>query len=602
MNLKSPTAIIILYFIAYFVSFSCSKDSDLLTDYALADVQGNHGISTLIVDDKYTTTPHTSIVLDVLDNDTFDDNSVVKIVNTSGPTNGTAEIIDSKTILYTPGQIDGSTPTNGDETGSGTEENPSDQGETTDTFTYTVEVTNEDETVVTEEATVTVNITEYGELKAFPSAYGGGAYTKGGRGGKVLHVTNLNSGGSGSFREALLSTGPRTIVFDVSGNIDLQGSDIYLDGHSYDNVTVAGQTSPLGGITFTNGTIYFDAVDNVIVRYIRGRPAQATSGEVSQGDAFIFRGCDDIILDHMSISFGGDQASTLSPNTVNISQKRQTLQRSLIADSYTGIIMGGVNNNYSAVEDISFLNNLMADITHRTPNMSGDGYFESINNVIYNWSWRLMNLNGGAVKLNHIANYHKRGRATEEMSIAENANKMQLVNSATRPLVYTRGNYYSGLLSGDFSEDNRIIWTNFSGSTPMAPSYFTDNQFPLLGAPMNVKTAPDAYTDVLGNVGANVYFDDDGVPQHYQDDYDASKINNVRNDISRTNNPDYASWRIPSLPNNGRPSDYDKDNDGMSDAWEVANGLNPNDSSDGNKDRNSDGYTNLEDFLNQVDF
>jgi len=580
MNFKFPTPINTLYFIAFFISFSCSKDSDLLSDYVLADALYSDQIITLLVDDKYNTTPNTSIVLDVLSNDTFEENSKVKILETSIPAAGEVQIIDDKSILYTPGTAQ----------------------EGTETFTYTTEIVEEDETVTTEEATVTVTVTEYGELKAFPSAYGGGAYTKGGRGGRVIHVTTLNSSGSGSLREALLATGARTIVFDVSGNINLQGSDIYVEGHSRDNITVAGQTSPMGGITFTNGTIYFDAVDNIIIRYIRGRPAQATSGEVSQGDAFIFRGCDDIVLDHMSISFGGDQASTMSPNTANISQKRQTLQRSLIADSYTGIIMGGVNNNYSAVEDISFLNNLMVDITHRTPNMSGDGYFESINNVVYNWSWRLMNLNGGMVKLNHIANYHKRGRATEQQSIAENANKMQLVNSATRPLVYTKGNYYNSLLSGDFSENNQIIWTNFSGSTPMASSYFTETQFPLLGAPVSISSATDAYVDVLNNVGANAYFDENGIKQHYQDDYDTTKISNVQNDISKTNNPDYGSWTIPSLPNNSRPADYDNDRDGMADAWELANGLDPNDSSDGNKDRNDDGYTNLEDFLNQVDF
>jgi len=678
MVIKLPTPLSKLCFVIFLFSASCTKDADLLADYVLAKEQESKDYVLLVFDDTYSTTPDTSIVLDVLSNDTFDEEADVRIINTSDPVNGTVKILDNNTIVYTPSnaydveasneenleleseetstpatddindQTEAAEPPDVEETVTNTEdtsssevletevlteetnsleestsddlaedttssegdeanqdiEEPSESSEeTTDNFTYTVEVVNEDETISTQEGNVTVNITEYGELKAFPSAYGGGAYTKGGRGGKVIHVTNLNASGSGSLREALLSTGSRTIVFDVSGNINLQGSDIYVEGHSRNNLTVAGQTAPRGGITFTNGTIYFDTVDNVVIRYIRGRPAQSTSGEVAQGDAFIFWGSNDVILDHVSISFGGDQASTFNPNTVNSSQKRQTLQRSLIADSFTGIIMGGgQDHGYNTVDNISFLNNLLVDITHRTPNFSGDGSFESINNVIYNWSWRLINLNGGMAKLNHIANYHKRGRATEQMLIAENANKIQLTNSATRPLVYTKGNFYNGLLSGDFNENNQVIWTNFSGSTPMASSYFTDNQFSLLGAPLNFKSAKDAYVDVIANVGANAYFDDNGNKQHYQDDYDSSKIYNVQNDISRINNPDYASWVIPSLPNNNRQSNYDSDRDGMADNWEVANGLNPNDSSDGNRDRNDDGYTNLEDFLNQVDF
>lgn len=585
--LSSPS--VFMFFLVCLVFFSCSKDSDLLSDYVLSDSQNGQILGSYVADDTFVAVRNRSIVLDVLANDNFEDQENVTIVDTSEPDSGNVTINNDNTITYTPE----------------TEE------ETTDTFTYTTEIENADQTVTEEEATVTVTLTEnnddpnkdYGELKAFPSAFGGGAYTTGGRGGRIIYVNNLNSSGPGSFRQALLTKGARTIVFEISGNINLQGSDIYVEGSSYDNLTIAGQTAPMGGITFTNGTIYFDAVDQVVIRYIRGRPAQATSGEVSLGDAFIFWGCNNIILDHVSISFGGDQACTFNPNTVNSTQKRQTLQRSIIADSYTGIIMGGNDPNfYGTVENISFLNNLVVDITHRTPNMSGDGYFESINNVIYNWSWRLMNINGGRARLNHIGNYHKRGRATEQNSVANNSNKIQLANSQTSPLIYTKGNYYNGVLSGDQGENNQVIWTNFSGSSTMSSSYFAENQFPMLGAALNIKTANDAYEDVMGDVGANAYFDDGGNIQYYLDDYDSSKISNVQNDISKSSLPDFSSWRIPSLPNNSRPDNYDTDRDGIADVWEITVGLDPTDPDDANADRNDDGYTNLEDFLNQVDF
>ncbi len=535
------------------------------------------------VDDKVETNANEPLTIEPLVNDSFNDESMATITELSNASKGVARISSNNTIDYVP---------NNGEIG-------------IDLFTYTVETNNTDGTKTKEVGNITVTINQventsgnidYGPLKAFPSAYGGGAYTKGGRGGRVIHVTNLNASGSGSLKEALEATGPRTVVFDVSGNINLGGSDIRVTSG---NLTIAGQTAPRGGITFTKGTIYFSNGDNdnIIIRYLRGRPAEATSGEVTQGDAFIFwGGNNDVILDHVSVSFGGDQAITFNPGSRR-TQKRQTLQRSIIADSYTGIIMGGVNNDYEAVDGISFLNNLVVDISHRTPNMSGNGYFESINNIIYNWQWRAMNLNGGSPKLNHIGNYYKRGSFTEQLSIAENANKIQY----SSPVIYTSSNYYSGLLTGASGENNQQIWTNFNGSGSMGSQYFTSNSYPLLGAAVPVKSAQEAYNNVLENVGANTYFDDNGIPQFYLDSYDNTKINNVKNNIS-TEPKKYSNWVIPNLPANTRPSNYDVDKDGMADAWERLNGLNPSDPNDGNLDRNNDGYTNLEDFLNQVDF
>lgn len=439
---------------------------------------------------------------------------------------------------------------------------------------------------------------DYGELKAFPNAFGAGAFASGGRGGKVVKVANLNASGPGSFREALLTSGSRTVVFEVSGNIDLEGQDIYLSGSSLGNLTIAGQTAPKGGITFTKGTIYFEAVDNVIIRYIRGRPAEATSGEVSQGDAFIFWGCNDVILDHISVSFGGDQAITFNSGTETM--KRITIQRSLIADSYTGVIMGANNPiRYPDVQDVSFLNNLIVDMSQRTPNFSGDGYFESINNVIYNWLNRAINVNGGLAKVNHINNYHKRGRTTERNTIASNSNKVQIPNSSTAPKIYTNGNYYSSVLE-DPSLDNKIIWTDFFSSGELPDEYFTSSPFPLLGAGIETKSAAEAYNSVLMDVGANKYLDDMGMSQTYIDPYDDSKINNVINDISTTPRT-YSNWVIPNLPENSRTEGYDTDHDGIPNTWEISHGLDPINPNDGNQDRNGDGYTNLEDYLNEVD-
>jgi len=138
---------------------------------------------------------------------------------------------------------------------------------------------------------------------AFPSASGAGAYTTGGRNGTVIHVTNLNNSGPGSFREAFTTSGPRIIVFDVSGTINCTSSL----STAYDDVTVAGQSAPEGGITFTgdlgNSPIFeISGRDNMIFRHIRVRPEFYSGG--SNADSFQCYSCTNVVIDHCSVSWG----------------------------------------------------------------------------------------------------------------------------------------------------------------------------------------------------------------------------------------------------------------------------------------------------------
>ena len=176
-------------------------------------------------------------------------------------------------------------------------------------------------------------------------------------------------------------------------------------------------------------------------------------------------------------------------------------------------------------------------------------------------------------------------------------------------LIYTKKNYYNSsvsgsVLTGNESTTNSIIWSTRSSSNPVASNYFTETQFPLLGAAAPILSATDAYNSliILKDVGANKYIDDNGDVKTYIDPYDKTKLDNIANDISTTAYRDYSSWVIPTLPENTRGETYDSDGDGMADNWELANSLDPNNANDANADRNGDGYTNLEDFLNQVDF
>ena len=140
---------------------------------------------------------------------------------------------------------------------------------------------------------------------AFPTAIGAGAYTSGGRGGQVIHVTTLDWDAAGGLKEAIQTTGARTIVFDVSGEIDASQEtafSILINGSTYDNLTIAGQSAPDGGITIITGEFMFANMDNVIIRYVRFR--QQLSGTQ---DPLKFLGVGNFILDHCTFSHGADE-------------------------------------------------------------------------------------------------------------------------------------------------------------------------------------------------------------------------------------------------------------------------------------------------------
>lgn len=581
---------LIVPFCIYFILFSCSKDTDLLADYVVLDPQEAKLVVRSVKDDRYVSANTNPIILNVLNNDSFLDLSKVKIIETTIPRLGNVEINDDNTLTYTF-------------------LNNSDS-EATDTFTYTTETISEDETTDTETGTVTVTKNpNYGELKAFPTAYGAGSNASGARGGNnstVYHVTNLNDSGPGSFRDAV-SQSNRYIVFDVSGTIDTRHLEI-----TGENLTIAGQTAPEGGITLSGARTQFSNVNNMILRYITFRPDFNTE----QRDAVSFSHCTNIIIDHVSSSWGSDEILTFDSGGHSIS-----MQRTLLAEgSKTGSLLGN-SDNPELTYDMSVHNCLWYSTSHRFPNVNTNGRADVINNVVYNWNYRLVRAQG-EIQMNHINNYYfrqQKGEYTNQM------NKYAGYNINTAPKLYTAGNLVMPGILTDPSADNWSTWTTFGSWSwdgksydkntpqPLPKSFKKSTSFPLLGNALRIKGAESAFVDVTNDVGNNKRVYGSGNIVENQDNIDALFLNNVKNDnhysYTYTDNTRIGKYShyiqfqasISSTPIAKHPEGYDTDRDGIPDEWEIAKGLDPN-KKDHNEDPDGNGYTNIEEYINLVDF
>lgn len=479
------------------------------------------------------------------------------------------------------------------------------------------------------------------EVPAFPGAEGHGRYVTGGRGGEIIHVTNLNDSGPGSLREALKSTKPKTIVFDVSGYIDLRSQ---LNVSS--NTTIAGQTAPEGGITLRYFTLYFGNCDNVIVRFIRSRRSQVK--DVNDGaDATWGRNHKGIVLDHCSFSWSIDEVASFYDNRdftmqwCNVTEGLANPGHTKGAHSYGGI-WGGKN--------ASFHHNFIAHVQNRAPRFNGaryawDGYDKTLysstvdaervdfrNCVMYNWGTGSACYGGpGGGYINIVNNYYKAGPGTKNkttvtqvtVATSGNADKKhpELYGYSSR--YFINGNYVTAASSPDnydwkgvkydgglLSKDNekyikdaahlfgdKVEYTNIG--TVDCVRLNLDSQID----PGIVTThkATVAYAKLLENSGASLYRDAADI--RYAEEartgtvtfngdvayvdkngkvYATSNTKGILdfiNDPAGEENPKTASF--PTLPSNVRPEGFDSDGDGIPDAWETANGLNPDDASDG---------------------
>jgi len=446
--------------------------------------------------------------------------------------------------------------------------------------------------------TATLLAAESGGLLAFPTAEGYGRFASGGRGGRVIHVTNLNDSGPGSLRDAVEQSGPRTVVFDVSGLITLESKLVVRKTNS--DLTIAGQTAPGKGICLRKYNFGMLGATNVILRYLRVRPGNLSGVTL---DGMGMASCDNCIIDHCSISW------TLDESFSSRGAKNITLQRTLISEALNEAghkkYPPGTQHGYAASigGDIgSFHHNLLAHCAGRNWSLAGGlskpkneyaGRLDLRNNVVYNWKSRATD--GGAHEVNFVNNYYQPGPATT-FFFALNAQYGGFPGSQR---YYFDGNVMSGQFSLTNQSAGRKASTERGGSLPKDYSPWSDT--PFFESYVKTHTAQEAYDNVLANVGCNF---------PALDEHDTRVIAEVRAGSAKfkggktglpglpDSQDDVGGW--DNYPEVKRPADWDTDRDGMPDEWEKRAGLNPKDAADGGTDRNGDGYANLEEYLGSL--
>jgi hypothetical protein len=499
-------------------------------------------------------------------------------------------------------------------------------------------------------------------IPAFPGAWGGGMYSFGGRGGRVIVVTNLNDSGPGSLREACEAAGPRIVVFNVAGVIRLK--DRISVRAPY--ITIDGSSAPGDGVCIAGNTFELNTHD-VIVRHLRFRRGKTDPAD--RDDSLGGNPVGNIIIDHVSTSWSLDEnlsmyrhmysppegGKDLKLPTVNI-----TIQNCISSESLNlyhhafGSTIGGLNSTFQF--------NLWASNTGRNPSVGMYGDFTFVNNVLFNWRHRTIDGGDHESLYNIINNYFKPGPGTPQGEIRyrllkpESERSRTVVNHFGKAYVagnvvdgneaVTKDNWAGGVQLALETREGKL--RDLLANAPKDPAkraeaeakareqvaklkFVTetlaealkgirvDQPFPHARLP--IVSAEDAYCHVIANAGATL-------PR--RDSVDLRIIESVKTgeirpmsiaagSAEKAKFYGYAEKWTKELASQvplgfvtdpsevgGWPSYQgtpyvDSDGDGMPDEWETAHGLNPHDPTDATKDANGDGYANIEKFLYGLD-
>jgi len=412
-------------------------------------------------------------------------------------------------------------------------------------------------------------------VRAFPTAEGFGAYACGGRGGRVIFVTNLadydpelESSIPGSFRAACLEKGPRIVLFNVSGTIELKAtleiSEPYL--------TIAGQTAPGDGICIKNFTTIFQNTHDIIVRYMRFRPGDQLGRELQESncsnhetDAMSVNRSSDVIFDHCSASWANDEVSSITrcdKVTVQWCFITESLHDSTHHKGPHGY--GGLVVTYNTESRVTHHHNLWAFHSARSPRpgteIDGIGLlYDFRNNLIYKGGRGYSVEGRDKIRMNYIGNV-----------IIDS----EPFRSTSGVQMHVSDNLHDGKDTG---------WEMITG-------VFTRAEAPFKVEPVRTDQAEAAYQRILEEGGATL-------PRRDEVDRRIVETIEKREGGLIDSQDEVGGW--PVLRSATPPADQDQD--GMPDEWEIKHGLDPRDPSDAKHDLDRNGFTNLEEYLNGTD-
>lgn len=454
------------------------------------------------------------------------------------------------------------------------------------------------------------------DILAFPGAEGGGAYTPGGRGGRIFVVTSLADSGPGTLREACEAGGARIIVFNVAGIIQLEKPIVVQAPY----VTIAGQTAPGDGVCVAGESFLIDTHD-VIVRFMRFR--RGVNEVTRRDDALGGNGVGNIILDHVSASWGLDEnmsmyrhvydrgGKDLKLPTVNITIQNSIFSEAL--DTYNhafGSTIGGLNS--------TFMRNLWASNISRNPSVGMYGDFGFVNNVVWNWWNRSADGGDHRSEYNFINNYYKPGPITPlDKPISYRILKPESGRSKENANMFGKAYVHGNIVEGN----KRVTKDNWDGGVqPEAegdPSTLlakikVDKPFSLSNFG-KILTAQKAYDYVLKNVGATLP-KRDAVDERIVKQVKTGKVFYTEPAEPLAPSP-YVKRRLPvdsykqgiitdvnqvgGYPIYAGTPYKDSDNDGIPDDVEVKMHLDPNNSADAAQ-ISDNGYAHIENYVNSV--
>ncbi|MNK54866.1 hypothetical protein D3C87_738610 [compost metagenome] len=461
------------------------------------------------------------------------------------------------------------------------------------------------------------------ELLAFPGAEGGGAYSFGGHGGRVIVVKNLNDKGPGSLRDACEQGGARIVVFNVAGIIRLKTPLIIRAPY----ITIAGQTAPGDGVCVAGESVWLNTHD-VIVRFMRFRRGETFVGR--RDDAIGGNPVGNIMIDHVSASWGLDENMSMYRHMYNDSTGKTeeklgtvniTIQNSIFSEALDywnhafGSTLGG--------ENCAFVRNLWADNGARNPSIGWNGIFNFANNVVFNWNNRSTDGGDYTAQYNIINNFYKPGPVTELGDpISYRILKPESGRSKLPYVVFGRAYVNGNIIEGNEKvtrdnwnggvqmEDKKGGLMSFETASKYFPAMKAQKPFPM--PKISIIPALQAKDYVLANAGATLPKRDPvdtrvikQVATGKIEVHPEAKPSAFQFEHRRLAKDSYKQGIITEISQVGGYPEYkgtpykDTDDDGMPDAYEIKNGLNPKDATDATKITKS-GYSNIEVYLNSV--